>query len=255
MARPPELENVLRDMAARTGISYEKLDKTYSVLITLKELDGLIGTKAVLFGGTALNLFHFGSRQRLSYDIDIKAKDVDSVHSILRKNYKELTSSDIFYRFSADGAQIDLARSYTPAKAEYKKVKSIFDILGYPMIDVGFHIYPFEVLFAEKLIAFAKRGTAKDLYDSWACIGMEYDKKKFYGWLVRLANSSKVDPRIIATRHHYADTDMGKVDSMLPVLNGREMYMEVKDFVRALFFEKRFSRRKRKKNGSNRPEN
>jgi predicted nucleotidyltransferase component of viral defense system len=150
----------------------------------------------------------------------------------------ELTRSDIFYRFSADGVQIDLARSYTPAKAEYIKAKSMFDLLGYPLVDAGFRVYPFEVLFAEKLLAFTRRGVAKDLYDSWACIGIEYDRKKFYSWLVRLANRNRVDPRIIATAHHYADTDMGKVDSMLPTLDGKEMYAEVKDFVKVLFFGK-----------------
>jgi predicted nucleotidyltransferase component of viral defense system len=238
MAKPPELENVLRDMAARTGISHEKLDKGYGVLATLRELDGLLGAKAVLFGGTALNLFYFGDKQRLSYDIDLEARNTDSIHALLSKHYRELTRSDIFYRFSADGVQIDLARSYTPAKAEYKKAKSMFEILGYPLADAGFRVYPFEVLFAEKMLAFTRRGAAKDLYDAWACIGMEYDSKKFYMWLVRLANRNRVDPRIIATTHHYADTDMGKIDSMLPSPNGKEMYEEVKDFVKALFFGK-----------------
>ena len=239
MARPAGIEDILRAVSLETKINPERVGKSYDILTTMNSLYNLFGDKVIIFGGSALNLFYFGEKQRLSYGIDIKSRALPFIYSKLKQDHKELVESHIFYRFKTkEGIMIDLSKDYYKIKSEKLKAKSIFDLTDNQLMDVWFYVYPFEILFASKVLALTRRGTARDLYDVWTCKSFKYNEKYFLKMLIHLANREKVDPRNIITKHHHADTDMSKIDSMVPDLNGEVMYKEVKDFIKLIFFEK-----------------
>lgn len=239
MARPSGIEEIISAMSLKTGINPERIGKSYDLLVAMNSLYNSFGDKIILFGGTALNLFYFGKKQRLSYDIDIKSRNTAFVYSKLKKEHEELPKSDIFYRFrTKEGIMIDLSRNYYKIKPEKLKANSIFDVTDNKLFDTWFYVYPFEVLFADKILALARRGTARDLYDVKTCMSFDYNKEYFFKTLLHLSDKNKIDPRLIITKHHHSDTDMSMIDSMVPNLNGKVMYEEVEDFIRLLFFDK-----------------
>ena len=138
---------------------------------------------------------------------------------------------------SPRGVRIDLTKPLIKEKPVEKEAKSILFYYGFSLYSTKVTTYKFEYLFAEKIIAFTERGTTRDLYDVWIAKSLDYNKDKLLKHLLIMANKRKTDPRIIITKHHHADIDMKKVDSLVSKLNGEVMYKEVQDFIRLLFFE------------------
>lgn len=232
------MEDICASLSLKTGISREKLIEEAALLHNLSEISSLLENRFVLFGGTALNLFHFGKSQRLSFDIDIKAREFGKTLGILKKKYLLKLKARKFYVLEGEhGVKIDLSTEYLEEEPALEKPASIFHLHGHPIYNFRVPLYSFEALFAEKTLALASRGTARDLYDVWVAMSMEYGKEAYMEKLVKRGNETKTDPRIIITSHHHVDTDMGKIDSMLPNLDGKRMYAEVQGFVKELFFE------------------
>ncbi|MBN2121546.1 nucleotidyl transferase AbiEii/AbiGii toxin family protein [Candidatus Micrarchaeota archaeon] len=232
------IEDICASLSLKTGISREKLIEEAALLHNLAEISSLLENKFVLFGGTALNAFHFGKSQRLSFDIDIKAGNFGETLKLLKKKYPLKLKARKFYVLEGEhGVKIDLSTEYLKEKPGLIGPNSIFHLQGHPIYNFRVPVYSFETLFAEKTLALASRGTARDLYDVWVAMSMEYDEEAYLKKLIKRADKTRTDPRIIITSHHHVDTDMGKIDSMLPNLDGKRMYAEVQGFIKELFFE------------------
>ena len=234
----PGMEEACAALEVKTNISKEKLMEEAALLHNLSEMSFLLEDKFVLFGGTALNMFYFGKSQRLSFDIDIKTPKFKETLELLKKKYAlELQTKKFYVLRGEHGVKIDLSTDYINEKPARMEPNSIFDVYGYAAYKFRTPVYSFETLFAEKTLALASRGTARDLYDVWVAMSMEYNKEIYLKKLIARGNKANNDPRVMITPHHHVETDMKKVDSLLPNLDGKKMYAEVQGFIKDLFFE------------------
>jgi len=234
------MDNMLKEVNTKTGIPTEKLKKEIKVMNCLGDVFGFAEKKIVLFGGTALNKIFFHEKQRLSYDVDLKCGNFSECLAIFGEKYERVIDSKIFTAFSnKDGVRIDLSKEDFRFKKIKMNAKSFFYYQGFETIAVNVITYEFEVLFAEKILAMSRRGTARDLYDTWIGRWSRLDEKKLLKYLIKLGNKKKVDSRFIITKFHQQDFDMSKLDHPLGKLDGKKMYQEVQDFIKYLFFDKK----------------
>ncbi|MFP3950482.1 MAG: nucleotidyl transferase AbiEii/AbiGii toxin family protein [Candidatus Micrarchaeia archaeon] len=231
------MEN-FQDITAATGITQEKLNVEVNVVSRLRQLFHEPVPGYAMYGGTALNMVYFGKRQRISYDIDLKCENLKKTEKEFGKVFGHEIKTNKMHRFVDENKiKIDLSGKNVDAEPKKMRAESIPFHFGYGMYYADVLTYAYEILFAEKLLAFANRGVPKDLYDVWVGKDMPFERELLLETLVGMANKAKTDPRIIITRHHHVDTDMGKIDSLVPNLDGKKMYAEVQGFIRELFFE------------------
>ena len=227
----------LRSIAKDTGISEERIRIEIAVMEELRDVMHAL-PNAVLFGGTAINKIYFGDKQRLSFDIDIRCMRKQSCLSYLQSKYITTISTAKFWSFNSPrDIRVDFAMDYPKVKIVEREARSLLYYYGHEYFRVNVRTYEFEFLLAEKILTLAARGTAKDLYDAWKGIKEPHDEKKVLNYLLKYGRINKTDPRVIITRHHHADTDMSKIDTPYPNLDGKSMYEEVKQYIIFLFFK------------------
>lgn len=180
----------LERLSGETGYRPDTLEKVLRLERLLDQIDRhpFLGTRLVLKGGTALNLFFFGRAPRLSVDLDFnyigaldrekmleERPDVErAVEQIVagegykiqraaeehagRKFYlsywnglgtQDRIELDLNYMFRVSLAPVDLRDAWTPDTD----------------MPCRAHVAGFEEVMAGKLVAFIDRAAAKDLYD------------------------------------------------------------------------------------------
>ncbi len=231
------MEN-FQDITAATGITQDKLNVEANVIERLRELFNEPKLDYALYGGTALNMVYFGKRQRISYDIDLKCANLEKCETEFDKIFKHDIKTPKMHRFAdKNKINIDLSKKNVDAEPKRMRAESIPYHFGYTAYYADVLTYEYEVLFAEKILAFTNRGVPKDLYDVWVGKDLPFERKRLMQLLINMAHKARTDPRVIIARHHGADTDMGKIDSLVPNLDGKKMYAEVQGFIKELFFE------------------
>ena len=228
----------LADLSEKTGLSAEKLWKEISVMDELQKLPSYL-PNAVVFGGTALNKVYFGDSQRLSYDIDIKCRNWQRCSQKLSKVHKIFAKSKEIYGFETNsGIKIELSTSFYNFPIVEREAISLLYYYGYNLAKANIKTYELEVLLAEKIIAFARRGTAKDLFDIWMGINKKPDEKKLISAIEKIRKRQGVNPYVLLMKNHSVDTDMRKIDVNMIGLDGQSMYKQVKEYLTWLFLKK-----------------
>ena len=186
---------ILRYLAAKTGLGLNYLSKDERISILLEQLRELF-PEVVLKGGTALSRVYLAKMgvNRFSEDIDldfISNKGLDEKMSIIRDRAKEIKGFDVegprvlhrTLRFDCyylnefeqrDRVKLEFYLSQTEAvKTEEVLVKSPF-IETHPVI---FKVYSLEDLMARKFVTLYNRMEGKDIYDLFYCLDSSFDKK------------------------------------------------------------------------------
>ena len=207
-------------LALETGISSDRLSKnlaTYGAMSTLFPMLEVSGCEVGLFGGTALNKIYFGKKQRLSYDLDIFARNADKALNALEKAGAKRKYSGIMpanlktpsIRLEYGGIIIDLVEAKKGGEEPAKR--QAYDLLFYygrlvPPVVVP--SYSLEYLLAEKTVALLDRNELKDIYDTWIGIQLLKDAKKYLIYLKAVAKERKI--KDIAAYADFHITDMLK---------------------------------------------
>ncbi|WP_461863573.1 nucleotidyl transferase AbiEii/AbiGii toxin family protein [Thermococcus sp.] len=190
-------ERILKYTAARTGLGLNYLDKEEKISLLLSQLWEILGEKAILKGGTALNRVYLAKigAARFSEDIDIdyfngnvetSAKEIiDGMKKIKDFNVKGPRILHRTFRFdcyyintlgSRDRVKVEFYLSRPPyVEAEVELVKSPF-IDSYPTM---FKVYSLEDLLAKKIVALYNRMEGKDIYDVLHALNMKFEMEKF----------------------------------------------------------------------------
>lgn len=190
-------------IVSRTGISGEKLRKEIEVMEALQSLMLILtneGEEFALYGGTALNKIYFGSKQRLSYDIDIESFSYTSTEKLLRKICGLAIPFDKAARFTYKNVQIDLTKAQMIEEPKLYLAKSLLNFFDYPIASVNVVSYSLEYLMARKTMALLSRMVNKDIYDAWMGFQSMKDKKKYKNYLDKLAVSEKTDIKYLVAQ-------------------------------------------------------
>lgn len=189
-------EELLRYLAAKTGLGLNYIAKEERLSYLLSQLWEIFGEKAILKGGTALNRVYLSriGAARFSEDLDIDyfngdlntaaeeiKEGMDLVEGFKVKGPRILHRTfrfDCYYTNplgNRDRVKVEFYLSRPPyVEAKVELVKSPF-VSEYPTM---FRVYSFEDLIAKKLAALYNRTEGKDIYDSFHALNMEFDKKK-----------------------------------------------------------------------------
>ena len=190
-------ERILRYTAARTGLGLNYIDKEEKISLLLSQLWEILGEKAILKGGTALNRVYLAKvgAARFSEDIDIdyfngnvetSAREIiDGMKKIKDFNVKGPRILHRTFRFDCyyintldnrDRVKVEFYLSRPPyVEAWVELVKSPF-IDSYPTM---FRVYSLEDLLAKKIVALYNRMEGKDIYDVFHTFNMKFEMKKF----------------------------------------------------------------------------
>ena len=190
-------ERILKYTAARTGLGLNYVDKEEKISLLLSQLWEILGEKAILKGGTALNRVYLAKvgAARFSEDIDIdyfngnvdtSAKEIiDGMKKIKDFNVKGPRILHRTFRFDCyyintlgnrDRVKVEFYLSRPPyVEAEVELVKSPF-IDSYPTM---FRVYSLEDLLAKKIVALYNRMEGKDIYDVFHTFNMAFEMEKF----------------------------------------------------------------------------
>lgn len=198
-------ENLSR-AALASGLSFENMEKEFRLMDLMRRLFSKLeesGSKAALFGGTALNKGYFREKQRFSKDLDIDGEE-DEIDEALKSFSKEFKITRMRLRPEAPfeswrlryGPQpweellVDVGRK-RPRKAPVIKVEmhSLLEYHGYLISPVSVPSYPLEFLLARKLVALNRRVMGKDMYDSYFGLKLNPRKEELVKWLRILAKS------------------------------------------------------------------
>ncbi|WP_148882907.1 nucleotidyl transferase AbiEii/AbiGii toxin family protein [Thermococcus aciditolerans] len=189
-------EEMLRYLAAKTGLGLNYIAKEERISFLLSQLWGIFGEKAILKGGTALNRVYLAriGAARFSEDIDIDYfnGDVGTAAEEIKEGMRLVEGFDVkgprvlhrTFRFDCyyrnplgnrDRVKVEFYLSRPPyIEVRVELVKSPF-VGEYPTM---FRVYSFEDLLAKKLAALYNRTEGKDIYDSFHALNMEFDKKR-----------------------------------------------------------------------------
>ncbi|MBP1912383.1 nucleotidyl transferase AbiEii/AbiGii toxin family protein [Thermococcus stetteri] len=189
-------EEMLRYLAAKTGLSRNYIAKEEKISYLLSQLWEIFGEKAILKGGTALNRVYLAriGAARFSEDIDIDYFDGDlsTAAEEIKEGMELIEGFDVkgprvlhrTFRFDCyymnplgnrDRVKVEFYLSRPPyIGARVELVKSPF-VGEYPTM---FRVYSFEDLLAKKLAALYNRTEGKDIYDSFHALNIEFDKNK-----------------------------------------------------------------------------
>jgi len=185
---------ILRYLAARTGLGLNYLSKDEKISIIMEQLRNLF-PEVVLKGGTALSRVYLAKVgvSRFSEDVDldfISDKGLNEKISTIKDRVKEIKGFDregprILHRTlrfdcyymnefeQRDRVNLEFYLTQIEAiKTEEVLVKSPF-IETHPVI---FKVYSLEDLMARKFIALYNRMEGKDIYDLFYCLDLEFDR-------------------------------------------------------------------------------
>lgn len=205
----PEL---LRYLAARTGLGLKYLSKDEKISIILSQIRDLF-PEVVMKGGTALNRAYLAKAgvSRFSEDIDLdyaSGETLDTKIGSIADRMKNITG------FEIDGPEIlhrtvrfdcryanefgDQDRIMTEFYLSRTRAVKILDVLvASPFVETHptvFRIYSLEDLMARKLMALFFRGEGKDIYDVFYCLQQEIDRRAFDRAFGFMAKTYRIDP-------------------------------------------------------------
>ncbi|MEM3212055.1 MAG: nucleotidyl transferase AbiEii/AbiGii toxin family protein [Candidatus Micrarchaeaceae archaeon] len=189
------------EIAVKSGIASDRLRedlRTYEVMSTLFPAFEVSGLEVGLYGGTALNKIYFGSRQRLSYDLDIYCTSLTSAVRAVKKlggsevNAKEKFEEHERRRLVLSGIAIDLWERKLPEKPLKLQAIDLLYYLGYLVPPVVIPSFSLEYLLANKTIAMADRNELKDIYDTWMGLRIVKNMQKYRKYLRIVAKERKV---------------------------------------------------------------
>ncbi|NJE00453.1 nucleotidyl transferase AbiEii/AbiGii toxin family protein [Thermococcus sp. JdF3] len=189
-------EEMLRYLAAKTGLGLNYIAKEERISLLLTRLWEIFGEKAILKGGTALNRVYLTKigAARFSEDIDIDYfnGDVGTAADEIKEGMGLIEGFEVkgprvlhrTFRFDCyyvnplgnrDRVKVEFYLSRPPyVEARVELVKSPF-VSEYPTM---FRVYSFEDLIAKKLAALYNRTEGKDIYDSFHALNMEFERKR-----------------------------------------------------------------------------
>jgi predicted nucleotidyltransferase component of viral defense system len=202
---------ILRYLAAKTGLGLNYLSKDEKISIILEQMRDLF-PDVILKGGTALSRVYLAKMgvNRFSEDVDldfISTKALDEKISTIREKIKEIKGFDVegprilhrTLRFDCyylnefeqrDRVRLEFYLTQTEAiKAEEVLVKSLF-IETHPVI---FKVYSLEDLMARKFISLYNRMEGKDIYDLCFCLDLEFDSVNLLKALNNMLDFYKVN--------------------------------------------------------------
>ncbi|CAD6494146.1 MAG: Nucleotidyl transferase AbiEii toxin, Type IV TAsystem [Candidatus Argoarchaeum ethanivorans] len=202
---------ILRYLAARTGLGLNYLSKDEKISIILEQLRDLF-PEVVLKGGTALSRVYLSKKKvsRFSEDVDldfISDMSLDAKITVIKEKVREITGFDIegprilhrTLRFDCyyvnefeqrDRVILEFYLTQTEAiKTEEVLVKSPF-IETHPTI---FKVYSIEDLMARKFIALYNRMEGKDIYDLFYCLDLNFDRRNLLNALKIMLEFYKIN--------------------------------------------------------------
>ena len=199
-------ENLSR-AALASGLSFENMEKEFRLMDFMRRLFSELerrGSKAALFGGTALNKGYFLERQRFSKDLDIDGNEKE-IASALEAFSREFHITRLNLRPESpfenwrlrygphpwEELLVDVGRRKPPPRAPLRKVEmhSLLEYHGYLVSPVPVPSYSLEFLLARKLVALNRRVMGKDMYDSYFGLKLNPDRAELAKWLRILVKS------------------------------------------------------------------
>ena len=186
---------ILRYLAAKTGLGLKYLSKDEKISIVLEQL-GVLFPEAVLKGGTALNRVYLAKSgvSRFSEDIDldfISDKGLDEKISAIGERVLEIKGFEIkgprilhrtlrfdCYYTNEFGEKDRMRLEFYLTRTEFLKIEDV--MVKSPSIEVHptiSRVYSLEDLMARKFIALHNRMEGKDIYDLFYCLDMDFNKE------------------------------------------------------------------------------
>lgn len=202
---------ILRYLAAKTGLGIKYLSKDERISIVLEQIRDLF-PEVVLKGGTALNRVYLAKIgfSRFSEDIDldfISNESLDKKISAIKERVAGIKGFDVkdprilhrtlrfdcYYINEFDEKDLVRIEFYLTQTKAIKKgemlVKSPF-IETHPVI---FNLYSLEDLMARKFIALYNRMEGKDIYDLFYCLDLNFDPERLFKALTIMLDFYKLD--------------------------------------------------------------
>lgn len=181
----------------------------------------------ILHGGTALNLLFLEARGRIPNDIDLRCHDLEaSREDLLSQGYQPIAKPGpipIHSFVDENGIEIDLSQNG----------------IGYPTCEynigeVSVTSYGFHTLFAEKLLALARKRTLKDLYDAFGCIQVPCNAAEIRRRAISIGKNGGVDPTVLADRSFTIEKAGGPIRTSQEI-KPHEMLSMVRYFATRVF--------------------
>ena len=184
---------ILRYVAAKTGIGLKYLSKDEKISVILEQLRKIF-PEVVLKGGTALNRAYLARLgvSRFSEDIDmdfISDESLDEKISAIRERVAEIKGFDIegprilhrtlrfdCYYMNEFGEKDRMRMEFYLTRTEFLKIEDV--LVKSPFIETHptiFRVYSLEDLMARKFIALYNRMEGKDIYDLFYCLDLDFD--------------------------------------------------------------------------------
>jgi len=210
--------SVLADVSRRTGFSQERLRKDFHILQRLADLFPGPAPPYALNGGAALNMIYLGSGRRVPSDIDLRCDDLRECSKSLADRFRPAprrpTNVEVYSFIDENGIVIDLAQDRLGRDKRRLQARSVLHGQGFGQCAVDVLSYDFETLFAEKLMALARKRGPKDLYDAHLCLSEACDQRMLVEILGECRRMEGTDPRIITSVSFRPDGDRTGADSL-----------------------------------------
>ncbi len=202
---------ILRYLAAKTGLGIKYLSKDEKISIVLEQLRGLF-PEVILKGGTALNRVYLAKLgvSRFSEDIDldfISDESLDEKISAIRERVAEIKDFDIegprilhrtlrfdCYYMNEFGEKDRMRLEFYLTGTEFLKIEDV--LVKSPFIEthpVIFRVYSLEDLMARKFLALYNRMEGKDIYDLFYCMDLDFDRESLFKALNLMLDFYRID--------------------------------------------------------------
>jgi len=226
--------SVLAEISQRTGLSQERLRKEFHLFQRLTDLFSSPNPPYALNGGAALNMIYLRGGRRVPSDIDLRCDDLQECRKLLADRFQPTahrpTNVEVYSFIDENGTVIDLAEDRFDRTKKRLQARSVLHEQGFGQYAVDVLSYDFEILFAEKLIALARKRSPKDLYDAYLCLSEAHDRRKLLRFLQEYQTREGTDPRAITGPSFKADGE-----GMLPNCPSEtEMLIKVQRLIRAV---------------------
>lgn len=231
-------KETLAGIARQTGPPVEGLLRDIYVLERLADLFSVRNPPYALNGGAALNMIHFGETKRVPSDIDLRCDDLEECRRAFSGVFEQIKKPvpvEAYCFVDENGIEIDLSQNRFDRSKKRFQATSILCNYGLTQYTADVLSYDFEILFAEKIIALARKKDFKDLYDAYVCMSHEFDRKKLLYFLAEFRDHDEIDPFVIASSSFLLDGGRGGAHHVTSDLNENEILRKVQDFVRGFF--------------------
>lgn len=204
---------ILRYLAAKTGLGLKYLSKDENISIVLEQLKGLF-PEVIQKGGTALNRVYLAKSgvSRFSEDIDldfISDMSLDEKISAIRERVAEIKDFDIegpgilhrtlrfdCYYMNEFGEKDRMRLEFYLTGTGFLKVEDV--LVKSPFIEthpVIFRFNSLEDLMARKFVSLYNRMEGKDIYDLFYCLDLDFDRESLLKALNLMLDFYRIDQR------------------------------------------------------------